>query len=65
MNANWHLALVQAIREAVPGEIICLDTEAQVELGKRAAKRTGKDIEFRVRGLGEVATDSPLCSPEH
>jgi hypothetical protein len=59
-TTNWHTALATAIKSAPPRAVIVVYTEAQAELGYRAAQpdRLNRvDLSFELKG--EKASASP------
>ncbi len=50
---NWHKSLAEAIREGDEDTIIVVNSEAQLELGSRAAERMESPVQFELKGSSE------------
>ncbi len=48
LSHNWLTELGYRIQDADPGDTIVCRTEEMAEIGKRGAKRLGKELQFEV-----------------
>lgn len=62
---SWATILALKIREAKPGDIIIVDSLAQIELAQRAAARLDKTgIVFKLRGNAGNGIEQTIMSTE-